>query len=336
MSQVSVTQESRLEALQRLGYSPREAGFLCLAGLHSGYFLRRQYARFLGRAVGGTTAALVDRLVANGHVKAMPLAHNAALYHLCARPFYTALGQEDNRNRREKQPFTIKNKLMALDFVLDHSDKRFLATEQEKTDYFSAAVCAQRATLPAKLYRSASSPETTARYFVEKYPIFVEEHPTFCFVDEGLTTSSRFETFLAQYGRLFAALPRFHVLYVAASPIPFRWVGPAFERVQAKVRTTAPDPDTARLHEHFSLRRQFESKDLSAFDRDKLIRFRNERQEFSGPRCDGLYEQWKVHGNGAVLNESAAQHQPAAPAVGTFSTYLLSHNYDLFGTLTAF
>ena len=49
-----MTNAERIQALQRLGYTEREAAFLCLAALHGGYFLRRQYAQFLGREDGGT------------------------------------------------------------------------------------------------------------------------------------------------------------------------------------------------------------------------------------------------------------------------------------------
>jgi len=40
MSQIPLTNEARHEALQRFGYTEREARFLCLAALHGGYFLR--------------------------------------------------------------------------------------------------------------------------------------------------------------------------------------------------------------------------------------------------------------------------------------------------------
>ena len=72
----------------------------------------------------------------------------------------------------------------------------------------------------------------TSRYFVEKYPIFVglNDPVTFCFVDEGLVTPSHFETFLANYERLFRALPAFHLVYVAARPLPFRWAETIFQK----------------------------------------------------------------------------------------------------------
>ena len=42
------TGDERIARLEELGYTEREAAFLVLAALHSGYFLRRQYQEFLG------------------------------------------------------------------------------------------------------------------------------------------------------------------------------------------------------------------------------------------------------------------------------------------------
>ena len=351
MSQILLTDYERVTALQQFNYSEREARFLCLAGLHGGYFLRRQYGQFLGKEVGGTAAVLVEKLVANGHTNISVYDHNTHVYHLGARPFYAAMGQEDNRNRRERQLSTIKNKLMGLDFVLAHARNVFLATEQEKVHYFTGVLNVGSGQLPAKIYNSAKAAPTT-RYFVEKYPIFLPEKSnsematrpspvvSFCFVDEGLTTTSHFETFLEQYGQLFTALRAFQVVYVAARPAPF---GPV-ERVLQKYVTArigrlggAPaDPLIERLSRHFELRRQYEAKDFVGLDRGKLIELRNDRVEFAAPKYDALYELWKSGGTMAVRQhlspETGARHLPQA----SFSTHLLEHNYDFFGTLTSY
>src|SRR5689334_1466191 len=129
MAQVRLTNEERIQALERLGYSEREAAFLCIAALHGGYFLRRQYAQFLGKSVGGTAAALIEKVLTKGHARGTTFAAGTHIYHLCARPFYAAIGQEDNRNRRLREPATIKNKLMGLDFVLTRPEHLYLATE---------------------------------------------------------------------------------------------------------------------------------------------------------------------------------------------------------------
>ncbi len=113
MTQLAMTNLERQAALERFGYSEREAHFLCLAGLHSGYFLRRQYVDFLGGQDGGNVTQLIEKVLDLSHAEAATYRANTHIYHLSARPFYAALGQEDNRNRRRKELFTIKAKLMA-------------------------------------------------------------------------------------------------------------------------------------------------------------------------------------------------------------------------------
>src|SRR5437879_13833421 len=101
MSSRSMSNSERIEALKGLGYTPREAAFLCLAALHGGYFWRRQYCGFIGKEIGGTVAALVEKLQAQQHAVVISALNNTKIYHLSNRPFYALLGETDNRNRRE-------------------------------------------------------------------------------------------------------------------------------------------------------------------------------------------------------------------------------------------
>lgn len=182
-----------MKALEQFGYSEPEAGFLSLAALHGGYFLRRQFVAFLGRQDGGTVTQLSQKTLAQGHARTSTWRQNTQLYHLCARPFYEALGQGDNRNRRPREVTAIKNKVMGLDFVLGHRKVPYLSTEQEKLDYFTGHLRLDPSRLPSQRYRSATGGVTTTRYFVDKYPLFVAPPPreglapvvSFCFVDEG-------------------------------------------------------------------------------------------------------------------------------------------------------
>lgn len=341
MAQVLLNEEERIQGLRRFGYSEAEARFLITAALHSGYFLRRQAAQFLSDPGLGSVTALVEKVFENGHATAAAYDRNTHLYHLCARPFYAVIGQEDNRNRRVRECSTIKNKLMALDFVLAHTDARFLATEQEKLQYFFGANLSE-SDLPAKTY-GAQRTAPTKRYFVEKYPIFLPPNDgqvgsiSFCFVDEGLTTPSHFETFLQHYRRLFSALSRFNLIYVAARPAPFGWAESVFQKhlTNWAGETHSADPMIKRLTRYFALRRSYEAKDLESLDRTKLLELRNGQVEFSHPKYSPLYEVWKAGGDMAVRQILAPESLiKCAPSV-SFSTFLLEHNYDFFGTLTA-
>lgn len=341
MSQILQTDSERVASLGCLGYTEREARFLSLAALHSGYFLRRQYRGFLAQDDGGSVAQLIEKALAREHVRVFTYHHKTQIYHLGARPFYAALGQPDNRNRRQHEPITIKAKLMALDFVLANRDRFYLATEQEKVDYFTKTLGIDREILPTKLYRSALNGSSTARYFIEKYPLFLSEPPSpsnltppvvsFGFVDEGAVTLSGFETFLAQHRALFAALARFSVVYVAANAARCDRARSLFEHALSTDGDGALDPDIRRLLNHFEARSLYDAKEFVSFDRASLIRLRNEQQEFSGPEWKAIYGLWQRGGASAVFEKLSVKRPRQDKLAGTFSACVLEHSYDFFG-----
>jgi len=223
MTQMPLFNEDAIHRLRLFGYSEREAEFLFLAGLQSGFFLRRQYSQFAGARAGGADAALVEKLLRNRHASSVSGCGQTQVYHLGARSFYAALAPGDNRNRRMRPPAAMKSRLMALDYVLDHPGPRYLGTEQEKVAYFGS-LGIDLEVLPVKAFRSPDSPTATARYFVDKYPIAVRDAlsgaPDVClsFIGEGFATCAHFEAYLRQYRLLFERLAGFELVYVAASP----------------------------------------------------------------------------------------------------------------------
>jgi hypothetical protein len=343
MSSVAMTNPERITTLENLGYTSREATFLCLAALHGGYFLRRQYCGFIGKEMGGTVAALVEKLQAQKHAVAISALNNTKIYHLGSRPFYALLGETDNRNRREHSTPEMKKRLMGLDFVLAHPNYRYLATEREKIDYFSGTLGISLSTLPYKRYISLKTPSTTTRYFVDKYPIFLSEtkpnqprlRSCFCFVDEGSVTLSAFETYLQQYSGLWRALKDFQVIYVADSDRLCQAAERRFAAFCGYVKSSESDPEARhamRILEHFEARFQYEKGDFASFSREKLVRLRNESVEFSDLKHQDLYERWKAAGAQAVVDAIAPTSRLPLRVDATFSTYLVDHNYDLFGT----
>ncbi len=56
-----------ISILKRFGYTEREAGFLYLVAIHSGYFTQRQFAAFASIKPGGIVTAFTNKLVARGH-----------------------------------------------------------------------------------------------------------------------------------------------------------------------------------------------------------------------------------------------------------------------------
>jgi hypothetical protein len=344
MSSLSISNAQRIEVIKNFGYNEREAAFLCWAALHGGYFLRRQYAFFLGKDSSGAVAALVDKLTDQEHARTLTALNNTKIHHLSSRPFYTAIGEPDNRNRREHAPAAIKIRLMGLDFALAHREHHYLATEREKLDYFNGALGIPLSDLPWKRYVSRKSRSTTTRYFVDKYPIFLKESRdgeagatvSFCFIDPGSTTLSSFETSLQQYASLWRHLKAFEVVCVADI---VRWQAQAERRFKAFLgrsggTTCATEtPLSKRLTEHFEARLLYEKGDLSSFSREKLIRLRNETVEFSTPQYQELYGQWKVGKAPAMKANTAPNHRPGDLLNARFSTYLINHDYRFFGAI---
>lgn len=340
MSQINLTNDERVQRLERFGYSSREAAFLCLAALHGGYFLRRQYGRFLDRALGGNVASLIEKAVRHEHVQATTFAGQTQVYHLCARPVYAALGQKDNRNRRLRCARVIRAKLMGLDFVLANQEHVFLATEIEKTHYFTRILGIESDTLPSKRY--VSQGRATTRFFVEKYPIFVSGNVpdgaqaavSFCYVDEGAASVAGFATFLQQYTPLLAQIPDVHVVYVGSRNDQARSARTAFERWQERVlqqNACRGDFCNGRLLAYFRSRREYEKADWSSFDRARLIQFRNDAREFSGGRYETLYRLWHEQGEAAIHAALNAAASPPRNVKATFSMHVLEHDYDFLG-----
>jgi hypothetical protein len=337
----TLTNTERIQALMRFGYTDREAAFLCLVALSGGFFLRRQYCQFTQTGTGGAATALIEKLIQREHGRAVTGFGNLRVHHVSARPIYAAIGQENNRNRRERAPVAMKNRLMGLDFVLGHSGRTYLMTEQEKVNYFTNMLGIDSADLPVKTFRSPGAEDSTSRFFIDKYPIFLPAdggaapQVSFTFIDEGAATSSRFESYLHQYERLFARLASFEVVYVAAWESPFLTAEKAFQSFLASSGGHYPNrlgvADPKRLTEYFVRRELWETAQFDSFGKPEIIKLRNERDEFSGPIYEGLYGRWKALGDQA-FQEALGDRRPAIDSTcARFSTCLLPHNYDVFG-----
>jgi hypothetical protein len=331
----------RISHLQLLGYNECEASFLCSAGLHSGYFLRRQYSTFVGKVPGYSDVALGERAVRFGHARVTPMRHNRMLYHLYSKPFYAAMGEADNRNRRDREPQAIRRRLMMLDFALSKRTLRFFPTEAEKLSFFGEELGISEDHLPRRLYRTAENRSSTLRYFVDKSPIYIDPSENrsaltvhFCYVDEGLHSTSGLEQYLTDYRPLFARLGRVEVLCVASASDGFA----AAERAAAKLFGSAnrppTDPFAERIIDHFKVRNAYERRDMSGLNQAKLIQLRADRAEFSDSKYEQLFARWKSDGDASVTAVFSPESITKVTQAVRFRTHLLPFRYELFGTST--
>jgi hypothetical protein len=322
------------------GYTHEETAFLGLAALNSGYFLRRQFSSFAGVVRGKRATHLIEKLTRNGHIRQLTFRSDHAIYHLCARPFYAALGDENNRNRRKHQVLTIKNRIMGLDFILEHPSERFLGTENERLTFFADRLEMPTDVFPAKRYRAKKDiGQHTDRYFVDKFPISVRNEPLpspvvrFAFVDEGLNGLSAFQTYLRQYRGLFQRLESFEVVYVAAVEQHFRAAEALFARWFGDSDSTGAQKAASRLVDYFQQRERYERKDASTFTPSAVKQFRADRQQFSGAEYEQLFVDWRVRGDSAVYETFTHSSAPRCASSARFSTHLLHCDYNLFGSV---
>ncbi len=213
-------------ALESLGYTEREASFLYLVALHSGYFLRRQFNRFIERKQGWIAQRFIDKARVAGHIELLDYGQGKYVYHLMAKPIYRLFGNEESQNRRRKGDHEIRARLMALDYVLDNRSEHFLETPQEKLNFFLDV-----RGVPSTLIASRGQ----LHPFLSNSPISVVDYTQpatsvvrFAFLDEGLLSMSKFSRFLNELGPLMLRVAAFEVIYTATSSINFPTAEGAF------------------------------------------------------------------------------------------------------------
>jgi len=311
--------DGAIQALQALGYGEREARFLYVVAAHSGYFLRRQYETFAGLRRGASGSRFLRRALAANHIRSIPHSNRTGVFHLFSRPVYRAIGEEDNRNRRQRPHYSVKAKVITLDFVLGRSDRRFLATEREKLEYFVGARGIDRGRLPGKTYTASSSGATTRSYFIEKSPIYFEPNEgspvtSFCYVDEGALSTSGFMSFLNRYRLLFVSLRRSRLTDVAAEHRPCRRALGVFERFETSLHHPEDLLPSGLLGEYFRLRFYLESRQHHLSDKAKPGRFRH-------PSAEKSFREW---------TDQMARSRSSEPVEADFKLHRLYHCYDIF------
>lgn len=232
-----------IPVLQAAGYTEREAAFLYLVALHSGYFLRRQYLDFIERGRGALAAQFLHRAIALGHVRGVACGQARFIYYLTSSEVYAAAGLGALHHRRLKSDATIKSRLMVLDFVLGHLDGTLLDTSELKVSYFTGTLRLHESVLPC----------SRGRVFGEEFPILIninKDGVRFTFFDEGALSTSSFETFLSRYRALFHALPGFELLYLSDTTRNFDRARQIFTRKFAGTGAVGTAPLTPRGIDH--------------------------------------------------------------------------------------
>ena len=199
--------QGREKLLEPLGFTGLEAEWITLVCLHSGLFTSDQADVFL-RLTRRTAQRFVQALL-EARISGRPIANAQTvdarrMYRIFAKAIYRELGLTNVRHRREASIEVTRRRLLSLDFVLDHPDLPWLATEQEKVACFEQ-LGIDPELLPKRIY--AGRANGRVRYFHIKMPLAVEQdRAVFTYIDPGMGTPSELHSWGGAHRNLWEKL----------------------------------------------------------------------------------------------------------------------------------
>jgi hypothetical protein len=288
--------QTRISALQALGYTEDEARFLYLVATHSGYFVARQFLCFTGASWGKRTTLFWNKLQAGQHARTYRFAKGGTAYHLFSRRVYRQIGRENLRNRREHELEYILARIAMLDFVLGNLDLDYLETEPDKVAFFCTELQLPKHHLPSKTYSGRYTATPTVRYFVDRSPMFFPASPaksrivTFTYIQGAEANLAGFAHHLQMYLPLFRELSEFRFLFLARANAHFAKAAELFRDLVTIPLQSNPAEDLLR---YFTIRKAWDLAQYTSLTEADLI-FRNlAKERFAGARFEHLYRAWK-------------------------------------------
>jgi hypothetical protein len=317
------------EGLHLLGYNRRESEFLFLVATHSGYFTNRQFKTFAETESGSISHSFIRKLLERKHATFHAYRSGGRVYHVFARKLYQAIERENLRTRKKHELEYVKTRLVALDFVLAHSQHHYLETEAEKVAFFEKECKAARETLPVKQYRARKSSEVTPRYFVDRFPMFVNavsSSPvvTFTYVDSGAVTLDGFGTHLRAYLALFQTLPCFEFIYISPTARLFQAAESEFYHT---LYGRCSSSSALSILEYFRLRKAWDARERVASA--DVVLLKEAQVLYAGKATEGLYKKWQ---RGVVKDDDVTRdpHHRREPGRAPFRTFICGSSLKVF------
>lgn len=315
--------DEHISAIQTLGYTADEARFLYVVATYSGYFVPRQFIAFTGLSWGKRSQHFTGKLQKHGHATWREYYDIGGVYHLFSKTLYRLILRENLRNRRRHSLEFIRTRLLLLDFILANLQHDYFETDQDKVRFFCDELGIPKKVLPAKAYEGVSTPEPTLRYFVDKFPLFLDSSDsssspvvTLSYVDPGQASLAGFAHHLHAYTPLFQYLAHFRFHYIAYSSVHFVRADQCFSSlVKAPLRQVGSED----LERYFRLREAWERKQDGMLSNEDIEWLDQANQRFGGARVEWLYKFWSSDESGkqkwrALLTEA---HPPQSVEFGT-------------------
>jgi hypothetical protein len=283
------------------GFTTRQAAFLSTVMRHSGLCVQRQYAQHAGIANGQNVREFFGRLTSRGFATAYPCWQRGRLiYHVHHKGLYAAIGEADNRHRRQAIVTRAAERLLLLDAVLSRPDVEWLATEREKVTYCTQQRGLAVGELPALQFEHRGA--RTTRYFTAKLPVGVSRNS-----DELVflypivqSNASGVRSFLRDHHALLRRLARWTLLLVA--PPNLTTAGEAHvAAVEAFLAAPLRPAVMAEFQWFCAARRASEHHRGTAPGGCDAERYAAARRAFGAPRFYEAYRAWLKHGDAALV-----------------------------------
>jgi hypothetical protein len=319
--------DAHIKAIQTLGYTADEARFLYVVATHSGYFVPRQFVAFTETSWGKRYQSFTGKVERCGHATWREYLDLGGVYHLFSKTLYRLIERENLRNRRRHSTEFIRTRLLLLDFIIANPQHEYLETEQDKVRFFCDQLGIPKKALPAKTYEGISTAQPTLRYFVDKFPLFLDavtgsSSPvvSFSYVDPGQASLTGFANHLNTYVPLFRHLASFRFLYIAGSSIHFTAAEKCFRSVVTGALRTAVSMELLR---YLRLRLAWDRKEYGDLSADEIEWLDQASQTFAGPEIEALYAAWKAGEIGERELQKQYGESGRQPRI-EFATYLVS------------
>jgi hypothetical protein len=317
-----------IASLTQFGYTPREAEFLYIVAIHSGFFLQRQFMQFVDVAGRGPATYFLKKAIQKQHVREhLPERGTQKIYHLFSRTVYAALGNVNSRHRKPGRYGLLEKaavRVLGLDFVLSHLDCQFLEEEADKVSYFAEAKHVSVDALPAKIFRGQTGAETR-RYFVEKFPIFISAFANFTYIEDDIRSLQTFASFIQRYRLLFDALGgSFKLIFVSTSTRSFPSAREVFTQA---LSGTERQREQRHLATFFRLRKMAEEKRFKELAHRDVIEWQRGLKRYSDAKYESQYQIWKQTGKLPEIDCRAGISSPGEH----FQTFLVVSNLGRLG-----
>ena len=314
-----------IESLRRLGYTEREAEFLYLVAVHSGFFLQRQFSQYLGIAGRGPVTDLIKKAIQKNHVREhQPDRGTQKTYHLFSRSQYSLVGRENSRNRKAGRYGLLDKaspRLLSLDFVLANLDQTYLEDETDKVEYLTAEKRISTDSLPAKIFAGQNGSQTR-RFFIERFPIFLSGNTdapvvNFTYIEDEIRSLQTFSSFVQRYRSLFDALKDdFRLIFVSNSTQTFPYAKKIFAELLSPAHYRREQQELARF---FWLKRMAEEKRFKELAHKDVVDWQRGLKRYCDPEHESQYEVWKK--SGKLVEEEPIQS--TGDRSHQFETYLV-------------